>query len=36
VCQELAALGHTNETVRTTYFRCVGTERVKSPSATGR
>lgn len=35
VCSQLAALGHDNETIRTSYFRNIGTRRVKGPTATG-
>ena len=35
VCQQLAKLGHSNETVRVSYYRCIGGKPVKSPSSTG-
>jgi hypothetical protein len=35
VVQQLQQLGHGNETVRASYYRCIGGRPVKSPSATG-
>jgi hypothetical protein len=35
VCKELHKSGHTNEAVRLTYLRSIGTQAVKSPTATG-
>jgi hypothetical protein len=36
VCEELARLGHTNETKRTSYIRELGTAAVTSVTATGK
>jgi len=36
VCEQLARFGHTNETKRTSYIRCLDTVQVKSVTGTGR